>query len=103
MADLQQRGQAKQLDHQADMAKVQLQAQEMQTRQQQTMIEMQQQVAELSKKLAALDAEIGLKEAQRLHVLEQALSVDIENDLAESGVIDAIESLEEVTSAQRGG
>ena len=56
-------------------------------------------MAELSKKLAALDAEIGLKEAQRLHVLEQARSVDIENDLAESGVIDAIESLEEVTNA----
>mgnify|MGYP001425666334 FL=1 len=101
MTDLQMR----QAESQANL---QMKSNEMQMKQQSAAIEaqskmamdqqqMQMQIAELQAKLAEMDAEKKLKEAKTYKTLEEARSLDLENDGTETGIVDLL------TEQLRGG
>jgi hypothetical protein len=88
---MQLEAQLKQAEFQMAQAKAQMEAYkaqiEAQTAQQASILDFKIKSAELASK----DADRGLKEAQRVKTLEEARALDIENDAAETGVLDILE------------
>ena len=104
-------------DAQAKMAQAQIKQQEAQLERERAMFEARMKDREASLKereaqyaamnsagkaqaeVRHLDADSLLKQAQRIKVLEEARSLDIDNDAAESGVIDVLKGIGNAASA----
>ena len=114
---LKAQGQAMMTDAQAKMAQAQIKQQEAQLERERAMFEARMKDREASLKereaqyaamnsagkaqaeVRHLDADSLLKQAQRIKVLEEARSLDIDNDAAESGVIDVLKGIGNAASA----
>lgn len=98
MADVQQRGQKAQGDHQVAMGELQLKAQEQQSQMDQERQEFMRQLremdakfAELQKRLEVMNADIGLKDAQTARTWEEVDSQRQDNEAARSGLLEVLD------------